>query len=529
MGVVRSATGITQYLTAYQTIDTECTTLAYPATICMDCQAAEVTDDEASVIAPKISQQTLNKKMERIRPVTPTEVEQMREEIFKDKESEPITYEEDEPEEEDLHTYAQDSQEYMHWHYRLNHPSHTVMTRMAKLRMLPRGITRILKTMNKQRVKPPMCNDCCGAKATRKPWRGKGRRYIQRHLKKTPHPGEVVSVDQLEPSIPGFIGQMTGRLTNQRIVASTVFVAYASDLSYVYHQTSMTSEETLKSKLAFEKFAASHGENIKHHHADNGRFKDKLFSKSIEEKGQTISFCGVGAHHQNGIAEKRIGDLQRRATTLLLHAQRRWPDANNTHLWTYAIRAANDSKNYAPTYEDDTCPMSKFCNTASVPKVQNQHHFGCPTYVLRKELQDHKKIRKWSDRTRIGINLGYSSRHAHSVSLILNLQTGLVSPQYHCQYDDSFETTMGTQARSIPTSQWQYKAGFTSEKPDTDEEEEPNEEEWEDQSFEEYYSSHESEETSPPSDSEDEENEVGRPNICHKIRKEVKTTRKIDI
>jgi hypothetical protein len=205
--------------------------------------------------------------------------------------------------------------------------------------------------------------------------------------------------------------------------------------------------------------------------------------------------------------------LQRRATTLLLHAQRRWPDAINSHLWTYAIRAANDSRNYAPTNKDDTCPMSKFCNTASVPKVQNQHHFGCPTYVLRKELQDHKKIRKWSDRTRLGINLGYSSRHAHSVSLILNLQTGLVSPQYHCQYDALFETMMGTQARSIPTSQWQYKAGFTSEKPDTDEDEEPNEELWENQSFEEYYSSHESEETSPPSDSEDEENEVGRSDI----------------
>jgi hypothetical protein len=80
----------------------------------MDCQIAEVTADEASIAAPKISQQTSNKEMERIRPVTPTEVEQMREEIFKDKESEPITYEEDEPEEEDLHTYAQDSLEYMH-------------------------------------------------------------------------------------------------------------------------------------------------------------------------------------------------------------------------------------------------------------------------------------------------------------------------------------------------------------------------------------------------------------------------------
>ena len=182
VGVVRSATGITQYLTACQTIDTECTTLAYPATICMDCQTAEVTDDEASIVAPRISQQSSNKEMESTRPVTPTEVEQMREEIFKDKESEPITYKEDEPEEEDLHTYAQDSQEYMHWHYRLNHPSHAVMTRMAKLRILPREKTRILTTMNKQQVKPPMCNDCCGAKATRKPWRGKGKRRIQKHL-----------------------------------------------------------------------------------------------------------------------------------------------------------------------------------------------------------------------------------------------------------------------------------------------------------------------------------------------------------
>jgi hypothetical protein len=39
--------------------------------------------------------------------------------------------------------------------------------------------------------------------------------------------------------------------------------------------------------------------------------------KSIEDERQTISFCGVSAHHQNGVAGKRIGDLQRRATALL--------------------------------------------------------------------------------------------------------------------------------------------------------------------------------------------------------------------
>jgi hypothetical protein len=74
-----------------------------------------------------------------------------------------------------------------------------------------------------------------------------------------------------------------------------------------------------------------------------------------------------------------------------------------------------------------------------------------------------RKARKWHDRTRIGVNLGLSSRHAHSVSLVLSVQTGLVSHQIHCSYDDLFESTTDTQARSIPKSQWQYKGEFAKE------------------------------------------------------------------
>jgi hypothetical protein len=81
--------------------------------------------------------------------------------------------------------------------------------------------------------------------------------------------------------------------------------------------------------------------------------------------------------------------------------------------------------------------------------------------VLNKEIQDGKKARKWIDRTRIGINLGPSPRHASSVALILNLKTGLVSPQFHCQYDDLFESTTGTQARYMPRFLWQQKCGFS--------------------------------------------------------------------
>jgi hypothetical protein len=86
-------------------------------------------------------------------------------------------------------------------------------------------------------------------------------------------------VDQLETSTPGFIGQITGILTRQRIVGSTIFVDQASDLGYVYHHLSMSSEETVKAKESFERYAKSYGVNIKHYHADNGGFKDKAFMK----------------------------------------------------------------------------------------------------------------------------------------------------------------------------------------------------------------------------------------------------------
>jgi hypothetical protein len=43
------------------------------------------------------------------------------------------------------------------------------------------------------------------------------------------------------------------------------------------------------------------------------------------------------------------------------------------------------------------------------------------------------------------------------VVLILNLETGLVSPQFHVKVDPTFKTVKGEQS---PTSQWQTKCGF---------------------------------------------------------------------
>ena len=46
----------------------------------------------------------------------------------------------------------------------------------------------------------------------------------------------------------------------------------------------------------------------------------------------------------------------------------------------------------------------------------------------------------FSTRARVGLYLGHSPMHAKSVSLVLNITTGLVSPQFHIKFDDYFET-----------------------------------------------------------------------------------------
>jgi hypothetical protein len=65
-----------------------------------------------------------------------------------------------------------------------------------------------------------------------------------------------------------------------------------------------------------------------------------------------------------------------------------------------------------------------------------------------------------------------------------------------------FKTTTGTQARSIPTSQWQYKVGLTTEKPELDEKEQTYKNSWDEQSYEDYYSSQEGEEVNTDSEEE---------------------------
>ena len=125
----------------------------------------------------------------------------------------------------------------------------------------------------------------------------------------------------------GFIAQLKGTLTKKRYTAATFFVDHYSRLKYIHLMTKLTSEETMEAKRAFEHFAEQHGVCILHYHCNNGRFADNTFKNSCSTKGQQLTFCGVNAHFQNGIAEKAIRDLRESARKQLLHACQRWPAA----------------------------------------------------------------------------------------------------------------------------------------------------------------------------------------------------------
>jgi hypothetical protein len=205
----------------------------------------------------------------------------------------------------------------LRWHYRLGHLSFAKIKILTLLTILPRKLAA---------VKPPKCAGCLYGSMTKRPWRTKSAQNKGR-LRTVQVPGECISVDQLESTLPGFVAHLKGKLTRKRYKAATVFVDHKSRLSYIHLQESLTSKETVEAKHAFEAFARSFGIRIMHYHADNGRFADNLFLKDVATSGQTISFCGVNAHFQNGIAEKMIRDLQESARKQLLHAKSRWPTA----------------------------------------------------------------------------------------------------------------------------------------------------------------------------------------------------------
>jgi hypothetical protein len=118
-----------------------------------------------------------------------------------------------------------------------------------------------------------------------------------------------VSYDQFESSVSGLKAQNLGKAITKRYTCGSVFVDHASRFVFLQLHHSTGAAEALRGKHNFERLATGSGVKIKDYRADNGIFARSEIQNSAKSLGQVLTLSGVGAHHQNGIAERYIRTL----------------------------------------------------------------------------------------------------------------------------------------------------------------------------------------------------------------------------
>jgi hypothetical protein len=259
------------------------------------------------------------------------------------------------------------------------------------------------------------------------------------------YPGDKVSCDQyMSPSKGRLIHTRGKESSSQQYVGGTIFVDHATNFLFNNHQVNLTATSTVASKHKCESSFDEYGVQIKQYAADNHPFRSTAWVADCAVQQQLpTKHSGVGAHHQV-LAERNIQTIFNWSRADLLHFVLHWPQVakNRDDLWPFAVDYAVYMHNHLPTRDSRISPVELFTNTifANYNHLTRAHVFGCPVYVLDPRLQDSKKIPKWTIRSRRGIYLGVSKSHSSTVHLVLNPETGVISPQYHCIFDDTFST-----------------------------------------------------------------------------------------
>ena len=353
-------------------------------------------------------------------------------------------------------------------HQRLGHASATWLQSLMTKSKAEVGATNspIIKTKYKRTAKCPVpcCMACKIAKQFQRPTGlqttinlDSKRHAIRKHAMQ---PGDEVSVDQYVCRLPGRLPHTKGKESpTDRYHGGTLFYDNYSGYIHLHNQVSLRIGETLVGKRALDRFASQFGVKIKKFRCDNHPFNSQEFLEDLAVNEQTVTYCGVGAHHQNGVAERAIKSVTLYARAMMLHQLLHWPEAYDESLWPFALEHAVYIWNNLPRQDSLLTPTELFTGMKlpdNAP-LDSARVWGCPTFVLDPRLQAKGgKIKRWKPRSRVGVNLGHSPMHHHSVHCILNLKTGYISPQFHLVFDELFQSVFGDiSPERLDQAQWE--------------------------------------------------------------------------
>ena len=355
------------------------------------------------------------------------------------------------------HNLNESEKELLRWHYRLGHLAFKKIQHLMRTGVLcSTESKRSLHTTASKIVHPPKCAACLFGKQVVRSTKATTTTVVTDRAGVLRDgnilPGAEVSVDHFVSSVKGrlFTGYDKGT-DDSRYVGGCIFVDHSSSYIHIELQSSLSSHDTLRAKAAYKASCRDYGVVPKTYTSDNGKaFTSQDFTNHLANFHQITKFAGVGAHHQNAIAERSIRTIMSIARTMMMHAAIHWPDVAQTTLWPMAVSHACFLWNHVPNPSTGLSPHDLFARTRwPQRRFHDSHVWGCPTYVLDKAIQDGKKIPKWEPRSDRHIYVGTSRNHASSVPLILNTRTGYLSPQFHIVFDDWF-ATVGADKNSTP-------------------------------------------------------------------------------
>ncbi len=326
------------------------------------------------------------------------------------------------------------------WHYRLGHIGFDWVKHLGRCDLLG----SIGKTVCNVKT-PPKCTACIYARQHCRPTgdTNEKRLHDMKMKKDILIPGHTIAVDQYVCSKKGRLLTSAGCTRDSEMYCGgTMFIDLATQRIKIYHQTSFSAADTVRSKQIFERDCMRHGVPISTYQSDNGVFTAVEFVSELEECLQARKLAGVGAHHHNGIVENAIRTVTERARAMMLHASLHWPEVYDESMWPNAMSYAVQLWNHTPRMDTSLSPEEVFSSSIQHSDfLLHTRVWGCPAYVLDPTLHDKKKIPRWQPRSRRGQFVGFSDEHPFTVGYIRNLDTERITPQFHVVYDHKFETT----------------------------------------------------------------------------------------